>query len=83
MIEVIAQHKVPSVVVGVVRLSGPQLQFMHKALGYDTRMYFAKWRKRGREALHFSAAETAYYYAAIQKLCGEIWSALLDPPDWQ
>jgi DNA repair photolyase len=71
MIEVIAQHKVPSVVVGVVRLYGPKLRFMSKALGYDMRLYFAQEVKKGGPALHFSAAETAYYYSSIQKLCGQ------------
>jgi hypothetical protein len=69
MIEVIAQHKVPSVVVGVVRLYGPNLHFMRQALGYDIRAHFAKGVKEERKALHFSAAETAYYYSTIQKLC--------------
>jgi DNA repair photolyase len=69
LVEVIAQHKVPSVVAGVVRLYGPNLHFMRQALGYDIRAHFAQGVKEERKALHFSAAETAYYYSTIQKLC--------------
>ncbi len=54
---------------GVAWLYGPNLRFMHKALGYDMRVYFAQGVKKERKALHFSAAETAYYYSTIQKLC--------------
>jgi DNA repair photolyase len=68
MVEVITQYKVPSVVAGVVRLYGPNLHFMRQALGHDIRAYFAKGVKEERKALHFSAAETAYYYSTIQKL---------------
>jgi hypothetical protein len=42
MLEVIAQHKVPTIVVGVVRLYDRNLHFMREVLGYDIRAYFAK-----------------------------------------
>ena len=60
-LEVTAQHKVPRVIVGVAWLYGPNLRFMHKALGYVMRVYFAQGVKKERKALRFSAAETAYY----------------------
>jgi DNA repair photolyase len=69
MLEVIAQHKVPTVVVGVVRLYPPNLRFMRQALGYDLRSHFADDVRRERASLHFSAAETAYYYTRIRELC--------------
>jgi len=69
MLEVIAQHKVPTVVVGVVRLYPPNLRFMRQALGYDLRSHFADDVRQERASLHFSAAETAYYYTRIRELC--------------
>jgi DNA repair photolyase len=69
MIEVIARHKVPTVLVGVVRLYRPNLRFMSKALGYDVRALFADNVQEERASLHFSAAETAYYYTKIKELC--------------
>jgi hypothetical protein len=69
MLEVIAQHKVPAVVVGVVRLYPPNLRFMRQALGYDIRSHFAHDAREERASLHFSTAETAYYYAKIRALC--------------
>ena len=42
---------------------------MHKALGYDVRTHFADNVREERASLHFSAAETAYYYTKIRELC--------------
>ena len=67
----IAQHKVPTVVVGVVRLYPPNLRFMRQALGYDLRSHFADDVREERASLHFSAAETAYYYTRIRELCAK------------
>jgi len=69
MIEVIAQHQVPTVLVGMVRLYRPNLRFMHQALGYDLRAHFAEDVREERASLHFSAAETTYYYQRIKALC--------------
>jgi DNA repair photolyase len=69
MPEVIAQHKVPTIVVGVVRLYPPNLRFLRQALGYDLRAHFAADAREERASLHFSAAETAYYYTRIRELC--------------
>jgi len=69
MIEVIAQHQVPTVLVGMARLYRPNLRFMHQALGYDLRAHFAEDVHEERASLHFSAAETAYYYQRIKSLC--------------
>ena len=71
MLEVIAQHKVPTVVVGMVRLYRPNLRFMQQALGYDMRSHFAGDVQEERASLHFSAAETAYYYTKIRGLCAQ------------
>ena len=78
MIEVIAQHKVPTVVVGMVRLYPPNLRFMRQALGYDMRSHFADDVREERASLHFSAAETTYYYTRIRELCDQVRPALLD-----
>lgn len=69
MIEVIAQYKVPTVLAGVVRLYQPNIRFMNKALGYDIREYFSEDVREERASIHFSAAETAYYYSKIRDLC--------------
>jgi len=71
MIEAIAQHQVPTVVVGVARLYPPNLRFMRQALGYDMSAHFAHNAQEERASLHFSAAETAYYYTKIRELCGQ------------
>jgi DNA repair photolyase len=71
MIEAIAQHQVPTVIVGVARLYPPNLRFMRQALGYDMRAHFAPQAREERASLHFSAAETAYYYTKIRELCGQ------------
>jgi DNA repair photolyase len=71
MLEVIAQHKVPTVVVRVVRLYPRNLRFMRQALGYDMRSHFADDVRQERAALHFSAAETTYYYTRIRELCAK------------
>ena len=61
MIEAIAQHHVPTVLVGMARLYRPNLHFMRKALRYDVRTHFADDVRIERASLHFSTAETAYY----------------------
>jgi DNA repair photolyase len=71
MLQVIAQHKVPTVVVGMVRLYQFNLRFMRQALGYDLRSHFADDVRAERASLHFSAAETAYYYTRIRELCAK------------
>jgi DNA repair photolyase len=69
MIEVIARHQVPSVLVGMVRLYRPSVRFMNQALGEDVRAYFAADVQEERASIHFSAAETTYYYQKIRDLC--------------
>ena len=71
MLEVIAQHQIPSVVVGVVRLYLFNLRFMRQALGYNLRSHFTADTRAERASLHFSAAETAYYYTKIRELCAK------------
>jgi DNA repair photolyase len=71
MIEAIAQHHVPTVLVGMARLYRPNLHFMRKALGYDVRTHFADDVRIERASLHFSTAETAYYYTKIKQLCDQ------------
>jgi DNA repair photolyase len=71
MIEAIAQHQVPTVLVGMARLYRPNLRFMHQALGYDMRVHFAEDVREERASLHFSTAETTYYYQRIKALCDQ------------
>ncbi|WP_143308452.1 SPL family radical SAM protein [Candidatus Entotheonella palauensis] len=71
MIEVIAQHQVPTVLAGMARLYQPNLRFMQQALGYDMRAHFAADAREERASLHFSAAETTYYYQRIKALCDQ------------
>jgi DNA repair photolyase len=71
MIEAIAQHQVPTVLVGMARLYRPNLRFMQQALGYDLRAHFAEDVREERASLHFSAAETTYYYQRIKALCDQ------------
>ena len=69
MIEEIAQHGIPSLLVGIVRLYEPNLRFMKNALGYDIKQHFGRNANLERAALHFSEAETKYYYERIKTLC--------------
>jgi DNA repair photolyase len=69
MIEAIAQHKIPSVLAGIARLYQPNVRFMNKALGYDIRKHFSEKVKEERASIHFSQAETAFYYTKIRDLC--------------
>jgi hypothetical protein len=49
----------------------PNPRFMRQALGYDMRAHFARQAREEHASLHFSAAETAYYYTKIKELCGQ------------
>lgn len=69
MIETIAQHKVPTILAGVVRLYDPNVRFMNQALGSDIRKYFSTDVARERMSYHLSPSETAFYYKKIQSLC--------------
>ena len=69
MIEVMAQYRVPSVLVGMVRLYRPSVRFKNQTLGEDIRSYFAADVQEERASIHFSVAETAYYYQKIRELC--------------
>ncbi len=69
MVKVIAEHHIPSLLVGVVRLYEPNLRFMKKALGYDIRSHFSPETELERASLHFSEAETGYYYRKTKDLC--------------
>lgn len=71
MLPVIAQHKIPSVLTGMVRLYRPNINFMNKSLGYDIREIFSEDTKWERASIHFSEAETAYYYKEIARLARE------------
>jgi DNA repair photolyase len=71
MLPTIAQHKIPSVLTGMVRLYRPNINFMNKSLGYDIREIFKEDTKWERASIHFSEAETAYYYREIARLARE------------
>lgn len=72
MIDVIAQHKIPSILAGIVRLYQPNVRFMNKALNYDIRDHFDDGTKLERASLHFSESETAFYYTRIRDLCHKL-----------
>ncbi|NBX76672.1 MAG: hypothetical protein EBQ92_08965 [Proteobacteria bacterium] len=69
MVETIAQHSVPSLLVGMVRLYRPNIRFMNKALGYQIQDHFSEEVQFERSSIHFSQAETDYYYNRIRALC--------------
>jgi DNA repair photolyase len=71
MIPQLAEAGVPSVLVGIVRLYPPNIHFMNKALGFRIQDHFGNKRKIERASLHFSVAETEYYYQRIKKQCQE------------
>lgn len=68
MVQVIAEHKIPSLLVGMVRLYRPNISFMNKALGYDIREIFKEDTKWERASIHFSEEETGFYYREIARL---------------
>ena len=68
MIDVIAQHNVPTVLAGIVRLYQPNIRFMSKALGWDIRETFETSDKFQRDYIDFSLSEANYYYKKIQNL---------------
>lgn len=68
MIEEIARHQIPSLLVGMARLYQPNVRFMSKALGYDVREHFQDGQALERASLHFSQPETDYYYREIKRL---------------
>lgn len=69
MVETIAQHSIPSLLVGMVRLYRPNIKFMNKALGYRIQDQFSEKVEFERSSIHFSQAETDYYYNRIRALC--------------
>ena len=71
MIETIAQHSIPSLLVGIARLYPKNITFMNKALGYQIQDHFSKKVEYERASIHFSEAETRYYYEQIRALCTE------------
>lgn len=71
MIEVIAQHNIPSILVGVVRLYKKNVGLINKALGQRIQDYFPQDKSYERAAIHFSERETRYYYEKIKELCNK------------
>lgn len=69
MIETIAQHSVPSLLVGMARLYPKNITFMNKALGYRIQEHFSENVEFERASIHFSEAESRYYYEKIRELC--------------
>ncbi len=79
MVDEIAQHNIPSILVGMVRLSSFSLNQIEKAVGRDLKGLFKdetkkasifseKTKKKSRD-FHFSEAETRAYYEKIYLRC--------------
>jgi hypothetical protein len=69
LVDAIADHKIPTLLAGIVRLYAPNIRFMSKALGYDIRGIFETSKEHQRDYIQFSLSEAAYYYKRIQQLC--------------
>lgn len=69
MVQTVAEHKIPTLIVGIARLYRPNIRFMSTALGYSIKEHFPAEAAFERASLHFSEAETDYYYARIKELC--------------
>jgi DNA repair photolyase len=68
IVKVIAEHGIPSMLAGVVRLYQPNIRFMNAALGWDIRDTFATSDKFQRDYIEFSVSEANYYYKKLQNL---------------
>lgn len=71
MIPTIASYQPKTVIVGMGRLYMHNVRFMNAALGYDVRSHFLPGTKYERAGLHFSQAETDYYYRRVKEQCDE------------
>jgi DNA repair photolyase len=71
MVDQIAAHGTKSLVAGIVRLYPPNVRFMNKALNADIRDFFPQNTKLERNSIHFSQAETDYYYNRISEQCAQ------------
>ncbi len=69
MIEAIAQHHVPTVLVVIGRRYRSILKFMNQALSYNMLSHFSDDMQSKCMILYFSDQETAYYYQNIKNLC--------------
>jgi DNA repair photolyase len=69
MPHVIAQHKVKTLLAGVVRLSGFELNQIQKAAGIDLRPFFSDQVNSGSSHKRYSDAEIRYYYERLYRLC--------------
>ncbi len=70
MIDALAEHKVPAVLAGFVRLSSFAINNIEKATGISLRSYYRKnlVNKSARD-FHFSDKEIRYYYEQIKSRC--------------
>ena len=70
MIDVLAEHKVPAVLAGFVRLSSFAINNIEKATGISLRNYYRKdlVNKSARD-FHFTDREIRYYYEQIKSRC--------------
>jgi len=70
-IDKLAEAKVPSVVVGVARLSPMALNGMSRASGVDLKLFFRPEVCVGGKDRHYSDNEVAIYYKMIQEACSK------------
>jgi DNA repair photolyase len=71
MIEELAAHGVPAIIVGFGRFFPYALNQMSEALGVDVRQFFNGKKFEGCRDYHFSDAEIRYYYQRIKGLCAK------------
>ncbi|MBI4041865.1 MAG: hypothetical protein HY391_00150, partial [Deltaproteobacteria bacterium] len=69
MIDAIADHKVQSLLVGFVRLSGTALNEISKASDIDLRPFFGEKKFKRSSNYHYSDAEIRHYYEEIKRRC--------------
>jgi DNA repair photolyase len=71
IVDAVADHKVPTLLAGVVRLYQPNIRFMNKALGWDLRETFETSPEFTRDYIQFSLSEANFYYKKLQNLCAK------------
>jgi DNA repair photolyase len=69
MIDELAAHGVPSIIVGFGRFFPYALNQMSEALGLDLRQFFNGKKFEGCRDYHFSDTEIRYYYERIKDRC--------------
>jgi DNA repair photolyase len=70
MVDALADHKVPSVLAGFVRLSSFAVNNIQKVAGVNLREFYRKdLVNKSRRDFHFTDKEIRYYYEKLQQKC--------------